>query len=102
MKVFFAGIFFLLFATILTAQEKTITENKDISAFTAGLAGSVRLSSKVSANLEYLHPFTDDLPGANPFSLGVDIDTGGHLFQLILSNSQQIFTQGLYTATHGN
>jgi hypothetical protein len=79
-----------------------LTENKDISAFTAGLAGSVRISSKVSANLEYLHPFTDELPGSNPLSLGVDIDTGGHLFQLILSNSQQIFTQGLYTATRGN
>lgn len=77
-------------------------EEKDVSTFTAGLAGSVRISSKVSANLEYLHPFTDELPGSNPLSLGVDIDTGGHLFQLILSNSQQIFTQGLYSATRGN
>lgn len=65
-------------------------------------AGSVKISPKVSANLEYLHPFTDELPGSNPLSLGVDVDTGGHLFQLILSNSQQIFTQGIYTATRGN
>jgi hypothetical protein len=79
-----------------------LAENKDISTFTTGLAGSVRISPKVSANIEYLHPFTDELPGSNPLSLGVDIDTGGHLFQLILSNSQQFFTQGLYTATQGN
>ena len=77
-------------------------ENKNISIFTAGVAGSVRISSKVSANIEYLHFFTDELSGSKPLSLGVDIDTGGHLFQLILSNSQQIFTQGLYTATQGN
>ena len=77
-------------------------EEKEVSTFTSGFAGSVRISSSVSANIEYLHPFTDELPGSNPLSLGVDIDTGGHLFQLILSNSQQIFTQGIYTATHGN
>ncbi|WP_372947919.1 DUF5777 family beta-barrel protein [Mariniphaga sp.] len=77
-------------------------EEKAVSTFTAGFAGSMRISSKVSANIEYLYPFTDKLPGSNPLSLGVDINTGGHLFQLILSNSQQIFTQGLYTATHGN
>jgi hypothetical protein len=79
-----------------------ITENKNISIFTLGLSGSVRVSSEVSVNLEYLHPFNDDLTSVKPLSLGVDIDTGGHLFQLILSNSQQIFTQGLYTATQGN
>jgi hypothetical protein len=77
-------------------------ENKNISMFTSGLAGSVRISSKISANLEYLIPFTNELSGSNPLSLGVDIDTGGHLFQLIFSNSQQMFTQGVYTATQGN
>ncbi len=79
-----------------------LAENRNISVFTLGLAGSVRVSSDVSVNLEYLHPFSDDLRSAIPLSLGVDINTGGHLFQLILSNSQQIFTQGLYTATQGN
>ncbi len=77
-------------------------ESKNISVFTSGLSGSVRISPKVSANLEYLIPFTDELSGVNPLSLGVDIDTGGHLFQLILSNSQQIFTHGVYTATQGS
>lgn len=77
-------------------------EEKDVSTFTAGLAGSVKLSPKVSANIEYLLAFTDELPGSNPLSLGVDVDTGGHLFQLILSNSQQIFTQGLYSDTRGD
>lgn len=78
-----------------------LAENGSISVFTLGLAGSVRVSSDVSVNLEYLYPFSDDLTAAKPLSLGVDIDTGGHLFQLILSNSQQFFTKGLYTATQG-
>jgi hypothetical protein len=77
-------------------------EEKDVSTFTAGFAGSVKISSKVSLNVEYLHPFTDELPGSSPLSLGIDIDTGGHLFQLNLSNSQQIFTQGLYSGTQGS
>ncbi len=79
-----------------------LPENQSLSVFTLGLAGSVKLSQKVSANLEYLPQFNSALPGQSPLSLGVDVDTGGHLFQLILSNSQQFFTQSLYTATRGN
>jgi hypothetical protein len=78
-----------------------LAKNGKISTITMGFAGSVRVSSDVSVNLEYLHPFID-LGPVKPLSLGVDIDTGGHLFQLILSNSQQFFTKGLYTATQGN
>lgn len=77
-------------------------ENQKISIFTLGLAGSVKISDKVTANIEYLPYFTQDLSTPGPLSLGFDIDTGGHLFQLIFSNSQQMFRQGLYTASMGD
>ena len=79
-----------------------LTENKSLSVFTLGLAGSVRISKKVTANIEYLPHFNDQLETTKPLSLGVDVDTGGHLFQLILSNSQQFITQNLYTASRGD
>lgn len=77
-------------------------EQQNLSIFTLGVGGSVKISKKVSANIEYLHPFSSNLNGQNPLSLGVDLDTGGHLFQLILSNSQRMFDQALYTQTTGD
>lgn len=79
-----------------------LSESKNLSIFTLGLAGSVRLSKKVSVNVEYLEHFNDDLDASKPLSLGVDVDTGGHLFQLILSNSQKFITQNLNTASRGD
>ncbi|MCG6186244.1 DUF5777 family beta-barrel protein [Maribellus maritimus] len=78
------------------------SENTSYSLFTLGLGGSVKVSKKVSVNLEYLHSFNDDYSNTKPLSLGVDLDTGGHLFQLIVSNSQQMFGQYLYTHTNGD
>lgn len=82
-----------------TGYINTISQN--LSVFTLGAGGSVIISKKVSANLEYLAPFNSDIPGENALSLGVDIDTGGHLFQLVLSNSQRMFNQAVYTNTTG-
>ena len=77
------------------------TENRSYSLITTGLAGTVKFSDMVSVNLEYLHWYNSEFSGTKPLSLGLDIHTRGHLFQLILSNSQQMFSQGLYTATMG-
>ena len=79
-----------------------IEENANLSIFTLGFGGSVKISKKVSVNMEYLHPFNSELENQNPLSLGVDLDTGGHLFQLILSNSQQMFEQALFTNAIGD
>lgn len=37
-----------------------------------------------------------------PLSASVDMPTGEHLFQLIFSNSQQMFNQTLFTQTSGD
>ncbi|MFW6277262.1 MAG: DUF5777 family beta-barrel protein [Prolixibacteraceae bacterium] len=79
-----------------------LSEGENLSLFTTGFAGSVKISKDVSANLEYLTHFNADYSSEKPLSLGVDIETGGHLFQLILSNSQRMFTKGLYTNTFGD
>ncbi|HYQ57369.1 MAG TPA: DUF5777 family beta-barrel protein [Draconibacterium sp.] len=75
---------------------------KNLSVFTLGAAAAVRISKKVSANLEYLVPFSSEISGDNALSLGVDLDTGGHLFQLVLSNNNQMYHQAVYTNTTGS
>ncbi|WP_126652400.1 DUF5777 family beta-barrel protein [Chryseobacterium aureum] len=65
--------------------EPTI-ENKN--QFLAGLGGRYKISKRVSVNAEYFVNFDDHSFYKNPLSLGVDIETGGHVFQLLLTNSQ--------------
>jgi hypothetical protein len=79
-----------------------LPEDQKFSLFILGLAGSVRLSDNLSLNLEYLNHFESELSGQKPLSLGIDIETRGHLFQLMISNSQRMFTNGLYTSTTGD
>lgn len=79
-----------------------LSENEQLSLITLGLGGSLKISKKVSANVEYLTWFNSELSSNKPLSLGFDIDTGGHIFQLIFSNSQQMFSRALYTHTMGD
>ncbi len=72
------------------------------SFFTLGAGGSVKLSKKVSANIEYLYRFENELSYKNPLSVSVDIKTSGHLFQLIVSNTQQMYNQAIITNASGN
>lgn len=78
-----------------------VNTNQNLSVFTAGIGGSYAVSNKVSANLEYIFPISNEISGENALSLGIDLDTGGHLFQLIISNNQRMFHQALYTNTAG-
>jgi len=56
--------------------------------FLAGLGGRYKISKRISINAEYFANFDDHSFYRNPLSLGMDIETGGHVFQLLFSNSQ--------------
>lgn len=79
-----------------------LNEAGNFSLFTTDIGASVKVSKKVSVNLEYMHHFNQDLISKKPLSLGLDLDTGGHLFQIMVSNTQAMFTQGLYTNSFGD
>ena len=77
-------------------------ESDSYSFFTLGMGGSVRLSKKISVNLEYLHRFEDKIDYVDPLAASIDIDTGGHLFQIMISNAQQMYDQGIITNPTGD
>lgn len=77
-------------------------ENDSYSFFTLGFGGSVKLAKKVSANIEYLYRFEDQIDYVNPLSASIDIKTSGHLFQIIISNAQQMFDQAIITNPMGD
>lgn len=74
--------------------------------FALGVGGRVKITKRFSFNGEYyfqLNPtkLADGSKTPNSLSLGFDIETGGHVFQLFVSNSQQTQEKGFITETAG-
>jgi hypothetical protein len=77
------------------------TEAKD--QFLVALGGRCKLSKRISLNLEYAartNPVEQEYYH-NPLTLGFDIETGGHVFQLVFSNSQPMNDVAYFTNTTG-
>lgn len=76
-------------------------QHNDILAI--GVGGRQKISRRISVNAEYYHVLQDyALPGThNSASLGVDIETGGHVFQLHLTNSTGMTERTFITETTG-
>jgi hypothetical protein len=60
--------------------------------FSIGAGTRLKLSKRISFNAEYYYLFKPDNETLSkdlfhPLSLGFDIDTGGHVFQIVLTNS---------------
>lgn len=75
----------------------------NINSFAIGIGGRQKISRRVSINAEYYYQLPDtQAPGAtNVLSLGVDIETGGHVFQLHLTNSQGMTEKAFIAETSG-
>ena len=81
---------------------RTQTEKNDVYALGAG--ARVRLSRRITLNAEYVYVLPNQLDPAyrNSVSLGVDIETGGHVFQLHFTNSTSMIEYGYITETTGD
>lgn len=79
------------------------TNEDQNNVFSIGAGGRYKISKKFSVNGEYFYL----LPGetaknySSSLSLGFDIETGGHVFQLHFTNSQMIFAPGYIARTEG-
>ncbi|MES2882413.1 MAG: DUF5777 family beta-barrel protein [Bacteroidota bacterium] len=65
------------------------TNNDANDLFAAGLGGRVKLSNRISLTFDYYVVVNQNetLGVHNPLSVGVDIETGGHVFQLHFTNA---------------
>lgn len=72
--------------------------------FALGAGGRVRITNRVTFNAEYHYVFSDRGAGKfyNPLSLGLDLETGGHVFQLHFTNAQPMFERAFITETRGS
>jgi hypothetical protein len=81
---------------------KTAADANDIYAL--GLGGRLRMSRRTTFNMEYFYVPKGQLPGTatNSLSLGFDIETGGHVFQLHFTNSLGMFERNFITENTGS
>lgn len=68
-----------------------------------GAGGRYMLTGSLSLNLEYVFVPEGQLAEGfkNTFSAGFDVETGGHVFQLHVTNSKGMNNQALFTNTTG-
>lgn len=66
---------------------ETDADHNDVYA--AGLGGRLKLTKRISLNVDYYYVVNQDKARDlhNPLSVGFDIETGGHVFQLHFTNA---------------
>ncbi len=81
---------------------KTVKEKNDVYALGAALRQ--KLTMRLSVNVEYFHLLPDQVAenNFNSLSVGFDIETGGHVFQLHFTNSTSMIERGFITETVGD
>lgn len=81
---------------------KNVGEKNDV--FAMGIAGRQKLSKRLAINAEYYYLLPDQVDEnyTNSLSVGFDIETGGHVFQLHFTNSTSMIERGFITETIGN
>jgi hypothetical protein len=82
------------------------TELDPNDLFAVGAGGRMKLSKRISVNAEYYYVINpkDYMSQQiyNPLSVGVDIETGGHVFQILLTNSVAMIEKGFIGETTGS
>lgn len=72
--------------------------------FALGFGGRYKLNKRLSVNLDYVYNFSraSESVYSNPLSIGLDIETGGHVFQLLFSNAQSTNEPGFISNAEGS
>ncbi len=100
----FGNILSLQITPSLVHKNLVPTSEDKNDIFTLGAGGRIKVSNRVSINAEYHHLFSGQVVSTkayDSFSLGVDIETGGHVFQIFLTNSYGEYEQTFLTETQG-
>jgi hypothetical protein len=81
---------------------ETPDENNDIYAL--GFSGRHKIGKRMAITFEYFYQFNNNTMDANynPLGIGLEFETGGHVFQLVFANSQAMVEKQFITETSGN
>ncbi|WP_396155693.1 DUF5777 family beta-barrel protein [Flavobacterium macrobrachii] len=81
-----------------------LDDNQENSQLAVGLGGRYKFAKRWSLNIDYAAHLNraNNSPFKNPLSIGVDIETGGHVFQMHFSSSQGIHEAGFLGNSTGD
>jgi hypothetical protein len=97
------GAFSCQVAPLWVHSNYDIRAGKALNIFAIDLDARIRLSEKLGLVAEYIPILTkEDFIKTNPLTFGLDIMTGGHQFQVFLSNSQATNEKAIMTSTAGS
>ncbi len=96
----FSNAFTLQLMPTLLHRNLVATKADKNDVFTMGVAGRVKLTKRVALNAEYYHVLPNQVVSTDfkqTLTVGFDIETGGHVFQLHFTNSPDMTYKGFIT-----
>jgi hypothetical protein len=78
--------------------------DEENNQFAVGIGGRYKLTKRWSLNMDYgihLNRNSNSIY-KNPLSIGVDLETGGHVFQMHFTNAQAMFEDGFIVQGQGD
>jgi hypothetical protein len=102
-KKFNQNFSFQILPTYIHYNKSPFTEDPN-NIYALGFGTRVKISKRVSLNGEYYNSFNsfESIDTKNMIALGIDIETGGHIFQLIFTNSRAMIEKGFIVETTGD
>ena len=104
----FGDLFSLQLMPSATHRNLVSTRNDNNTILAIGAGSSLRLTGSMRFNMEYYFILPDQISSPiggesvkNSFSLGIDLETGGHVFQLHFTNSRGMTEKYLIGETTG-
>ncbi len=91
-------------APIFIHENFVVDDDQSNSQFAFGAGERYNINGTLSLSLDYVYHFNraSNSPFKNPLSLGFNIEVGEHVFQIILSNSNQLNDINFITSTAGD
>ena len=104
-RKFSQGFSFQLSPTFVH-RNLVVTELDPNDLYAVGAGGRMKLTKRISLNAEYYYVVNANntymsQPVYNPLSVGIDIETGGHVFKIIFTNSLAMIEKGFVGETTG-
>jgi hypothetical protein len=83
------------------AVDQSVEDNDQIAI---GLGGRLKVTKSVAITSEYYYRVQphENSPYKNTLGIGVDIETGGHVFQILITNTRGLTERAFITETDGD
>ncbi|OEK00954.1 hypothetical protein BFP97_05270 [Roseivirga sp. 4D4] len=81
-----------------------VLENQENDIMALGVGGRMKLSSRIALNAEYFYRLTEELNSdfKDAIGVGIEIETGGHVFHLNFTNARSMAERAFITETTGD